>query len=214
VYVPSRFQETDAAVLDRFIDGQQFATLVSYDGERPVASHLLLELEVGKGGQRFLNGHMARANDQWRTLLSSREALAIFLGPHTYVSPRWYDHVNVPTWNYLSAHVYGTPRIVTDDAELRGMMRRLVARYEAAPGGEAGYAFDTLPAEYAGREMKGLVGFQIAVTRVEAAFKLSQNRGAGDYDTIIGELRKRPDEGSRAVADAMERQRAKLFGAA
>jgi transcriptional regulator len=214
VYVPARFQETDAAIIDRFIDGQQFATLVSFDGERPVASHVLLELEGGEGGQRYLNGHMARANDQWRTFLPAREVLAIFLGPHTYVSPRWYDHVNVPTWNYLAAHVYGTPRIVTDDAELRRMMRRLVGRYESAARAETAYTFDGLPGEYVGREMKGLVGFQIAVTRVEAAFKLSQNRNAGDFDAIIGELRRRPDEGSRAVADAMERQRAKLFGTA
>ena len=216
MYAPERFQESDASVIDRFIDGQQFATLVSYDGERPVASHLLLELEVGQGGQRYLNGHMARANGQWRTLLPGREVLAIFLGPHTYVSPRWYDHVNVPTWNYLAAHVYGTPRVVTDDDELRGMLRRLVGRYEAAEAAAPApvYALDALPADFVGREMKGLVGFQIAVTRVETAFKLSQNRDAADYDTIIRELRQRPDEWSRAVADAMERQRAKLFGAA
>jgi len=215
VYVPARFQETDASVIDRFVDGHQFATLVSYDGERPVASHLLLELQVGEGGQRFLNGHVARANGQWCTLLPGREVLAIFLGPDTYVSPRWYDHVNVPTWNYLAAHVYGTPRVVTDDAELREMLRRLVGRYEAAEQGapNPAYAFDALPAEFVGREMKGLVGFQIAVTRVETAFKLSQNRDAADFDTIIRKLRQRADDGSRAVADAMERQRAKLFGA-
>src|SRR6266511_2313916 len=100
-----------------------------YDGEKPIASHLPLEISEDKHDGLILYGHMSRANPQWKTF-SDSEALVIFQGAHTYISPRWYNHVNVPTWNYMNVHVYGKPRLVEGD-ELYALMSRLVQRHEA-----------------------------------------------------------------------------------
>lgn len=212
MYIPGKYRELDPATIEQFIQANDFATLVSYDGQRPVATHLLVALQPGVGDTRYLNGHMARANPQWKTLHPDQEVLTIFAGPHTYISPRWYDHVNVPTWNYLMAHVYGKPRLITDPTELYAMLKRLVDKYEAGSGATPVYTLDTLPADFVEREFKALVAFQIEVTRIEASAKLSQNRNARDYANVIAELHQRPDENSQAVADAMAQRQAKLFG--
>jgi transcriptional regulator len=174
---------------------------------------LILEFQHGEGDSIHINGHMAVANKQWRTFNPEQEVLAIFSGPHTYISPRWYDHVNVPTWNYLSIHVYGYPSLITDHAELHAMLSRLVDKYEANSGAIPTYRLETLPEDFVEREMNAIVGFQMQVTRLEASFKLSQNRNEQDYDNIITELNRRTDDNSLAVARAMQKKRSKLFGA-
>jgi transcriptional regulator len=128
--------------------------------------------------------------------------LVIFQGPHTYISPTWYNHVNVPTWNYQAVHVYGSPRIVTGD-EYYAMLSRLIARHE----GGTSYRMEDLLQDFAEKQMNGTVGFQIAVTRIEANYKLSQNRDDEDYHNIISHLHEREDEMSHAVAEAMKKQR-------
>ena len=110
-----------------FLRQNEFATLVAYDGQRPAASHLLMEI-VEQGGNVLVNGHMSKANPLWKTFGQNPEVLVIFHGPHTYISPTWYNHVNVPTWNYQAVHLYGRPRAVTDLAELHAMLSRLVAK--------------------------------------------------------------------------------------
>ena len=203
MYVPGHFRVTDQAQLDAFIRQHDFATLVSWDGERPVASHLLLEFERRSDGSAVVLGHMSRANPQWKSFDAGRDVLAIFSGPHTYVSAGWYDHVNVPTWNYLAAHVYGVARIVTDTGELAAMLKRLVDRHESAGGATPPYRMEDLPEGYVEKELRGIAGFAIAVTRIEAAFKLSQNRNARDHANVAAELDKRGDENSAAIARAM-----------
>src|SRR5262249_12620539 len=125
MYIPRRYQVTDSETVEAFLATNDFATLISDDGRQPIATHLLLALEHRPDGAFVLKGHMARANPQWRTFDPKREVLAIFSGPHTYISPRWYNHVNVPTWNYMAAHVYGRPRVISDDGELRVLLRNL-----------------------------------------------------------------------------------------
>ena len=112
-----------------FFDKMNLPRLVTYDGEKPTASHLLMEV-VEDGERLFVNGHMSKANPLWKTFEKNPEVLVIFQGPHTYISPTWYNHVNVPTWNYQAVHVYGSPRIVTDHEEYKSMLSRLVARHE------------------------------------------------------------------------------------
>jgi len=213
MYIPEIYRELDQDTIEQFIRSNDFATLISLDGERSVASHLMLEFQHGEGDTAFINGHMARANTQWCTFDSAQEVLAIFLGPHTYISPRWYDHVNVPTWDYQSVHVYGKPRIISDPAELQAMLARLVDRHEANSGATPSYLLEALPEDFVEREMKAIVGFQLQVTHIEANFKLSQNRNEHDYDNIISELNSRSDDNSRAVAQAMQKKRSRLFGA-
>ncbi len=203
MYVPGHFRETDQSQLDAFIRQHDFATLVGWDGERPAASHLLLELVRAADGTAWLCGHMARANPQWRSFASGREVLAIFTGPHSYVSAGWYGHANVPTWNYLAAHVYGVPELITDAETLRAMLKRLVDTHEAAGGATPPYRLEALPDGHLGEALEGVAAFRIRVTRIEAGFKLSQNRNPRDYDAVIAALEQRGDENSVAIARAM-----------
>jgi transcriptional regulator len=201
MYIPKLYREEDRQKILEFINQNNFAVLVTYDGEKPIASHLPLEISEDKHDGLILYGHMSRANPQWKTF-SESEALVIFQGAHTYISPRWYNHVNVPTWNYMNVHVYGKPRLVEGD-ELYAMMSRLVQRHEA----QSNYRLENLPQDFVQKEVKGIVGLALAVTRLEASYKLSQNRNDEDYRNIIIELEKRTDASSHAVADAMKRYR-------
>jgi len=214
MYIPSRYKELDPEIIEQFLGANDFATLVSFDGQRPIATHLLLDFQRREDGSLVLNGHLARANQQWHSFEAGHEVLAIFSGPHTYISPRWYNHVNVPTWNYMAVHVYGTPRVITDRAELFALLSRLVDKHEGHSGVAAAgaYRMESLPADFAARQMQAIVGFQIEIARMEASFKLSQNRDQESYDNVVAELYRRDDDNSLAVADEMRRRRASLFG--
>jgi len=212
MYIPRRYQVTDPDEIAAFLAANDFAALVSFDGQRPIATHLLLALEQQEGGGLVLNGHMARANPQWRSFNPEQEVLAIFSGPHSYISPRWYNHVNVPTWNYMTAHVYGRARVISDETEQRELLRRLIDKHEAGSGAVPPYTLDSLPEDFLQQQMKAIVAFQIEVTQIEAAYKLSQNRDVESYDNVVRELYQRADENSHAVADEMRRGRERLFG--
>ncbi len=207
MYTPPRFRETDEAYVIDFIEKNSFAVLVSSDAEgRPVATHIPIDVHRDEAGGAYLLGHMARANPQWRTLSPEREVLAIFLGPHAYVSPRWYDHPNVPTWNYVAVHVYGRPTLLTRPEELLSLVRGQVEKHEADP--ERRYRVDALPPELLESELRGIVGFRIAITRIEANSKLSQNRDDRNYRNVIEKLEERGDPGALGVAEQMRRRRA------
>ncbi len=211
MYIPRRYEELDSKTIEAFIRANDFAALVSFDGERPIASHLLLDLTGREDGGLVLNGHMARANPQWRSFKTDQDVLAIFSGPHTYISPRWYNHTNVPTWNYMAVHVSGKPRIITEHDELFTLLKRLVDKHEAGAGAVPEYRLETLPEDFVAQQMKAIVGFQIEVARIEASFKLSQNRDEHSYDNVISELNQRQDDSSRAVAGEMKARRGRLF---
>ena len=202
MYTPKLYREEDRVKILEFLRQNEFATLVAYDGEKPTASHLLMEV-VEDGEQLFVNGHMSKVNPLWKTLENNPEVLVIFQGPHTYISPTWYNHVNVPTWNYQAVHVYGSPRIISERDETYALLSRLVSRHE----GGTKYRLETLPRDFVEREMKGIVAFQIEVARIEANYKLSQNRDDEDYHNIVSHLEAREDEISHGVAQAMKNQR-------
>jgi len=202
MYISKLYREEDRGKILEFLKQNEFATLVAYDGEKPTASHLLLEV-IEDGEKLFVNGHMSKANPLWKTFEKNLEVLVIFQGPHTYISPTWYNHVNVPTWNYQAVHLYGSPRVVTDHAEAYSLLSKLIERHEA----ESQYKLETLPQDFVEKEMKGIVAFQIAVTRIEANYKLSQNRGDEDYHNIVSRLEEREDEMSHGVAVAMKAKR-------
>ena len=201
MYISKLYREEDRAKILEFLKQNEFATLVTYDGEKPIASHLLFEV-TEDGESLFLNGHMSRANPLWKTFEKNPEMLVIFQGSHTYISPTWYNHINVPTWNYQAVHLYGSPRIVSGE-EYRAMLSRLISRHE----GGTSYRMESLPPDFVEKQMNGTVGFQIKVTRIEANYKLSQNRDDKDYHNIIERLSERDDEMSHGVAEAMKQQR-------
>lgn len=202
MYVPKLYSVTDDAVIDDFIRQNNFAVVVSADENGvPLATHLPLELSVPETGERRLAGHFAKANAHWRTLTPEKTVLVIFSGPHTYISPRWYDQPNVPTWNYMTVHAYGHARLIEDEAEALAHLTRMVSQHEAQPGT---YKLEEQPPSVLQQRL-GVTVFEITVTRVEAKFKLSQNRNAGDYAYIIAQLKLREDALSHQVAEAMER---------
>src|SRR5206468_2683175 len=133
-----------------------------------------------------LLSHMARANDQWQDFARGAEALVIFQGHHTYISPSWYEiHPSVPTWNYMVVHAYGTPRLITDDDRIRAALRELVATHESAF--DEPWPMD-LPDDYLRKMLRGIVAFEIPITRLEGKFKLSQNRSERDRQLVIAAL--------------------------
>jgi len=125
MYLPKPFREDDPARLHALIRAHGFATLISERDGEPFASHLPLLLDAERGPRGTLLGHMARANPQWRSFDQGRAALAIFHGPHCYVSPSWYANAPaVPTWNYAAVHAYGRPRVLEDGGEVRALLGR------------------------------------------------------------------------------------------
>ena len=202
MYISKLYREEDRKKILQFLRQNEFVTLVAYDGEKPVASHLLVEV-VEQGEKLLLHGHMSKANSLWKTFETNPEVLVIFQGPHTYISPIWYNHVNVPTWNYQSVHVYGKPRLIDDHNEAYSVLKSLIDRHES----DQHYKLETLPQDFVDKEMKGIVVFQIEATRLEANYKLSQNRNDEDYWNIVSHLAQREDELSHGVAEAMKRQR-------
>ena len=203
MYVSHFYREEDLKRVADFVREHDFATLVLSQDGVPVASHLLMDFDTSPDGTWLVNGHMARANKLWRAFDPAQEVLLIFGGPNTYISPTWYNHLNVPTWNYIAVHLYGAPRVIASGPELEEILARLIKRYET----QSDYRMETLPADFREKEMRGIVGFQVKVTRVEANFKLSQNRNDEDHASVIQQLEARGDEQSLAIANEMKKNR-------
>jgi transcriptional regulator len=201
MYIPSAFHVEDPARLAAFIRNQSFATLVTVDAGTPFASHLPMLFYAQAGPRGTLVSHMARANPQWRHFASGAEVLAIFHGPHGYISPAWYETAPaVPTWNYAAVHAYGVPVLITEQERIVDLLHELVATYESAF--ERPWSGD-LPEEFRDKLIHGIVAFEIPVTRLEGKFKLSQNRPSADVDGVIEALSRSNDPESHALARLM-----------
>ena len=201
VYLPPVFTETRPEVLTAHMERYDFALLVTHGPNGMMASHIPV-LTERRDGRLHLLGHLARPNPQVTDLSRGGEALAIFGGPHAYVSPRWYASAPaVPTWNYADVHAYGTATAIDDAEWLRGFLHRLAQRHEA--GSERPWRMEDQPAAYMNAMLKGIVGFDIAVTRLEGKFKLSQNRPAADRPRIIAALEETGAAEGVAVAQLM-----------
>jgi transcriptional regulator len=204
MYIPKAFRVSDNLALDAFITHHSFATLVSTVDGRLFATHLPLLLDRPPSSPGVLLGHVARANPHWRVFDGKQEALAVFHGPHAYISPSWYTtSPAVPTWNYSAVHVYGVPHIVADDVRLADLVDRLVAFYEAGmPAPWSGI----LPADFKANLLKAIVGFTMEITRVEGKFKLGQNRSLGDQLGVVRHLEASTDPVAQALGELTKRQ--------
>lgn len=182
MYVPAVFAEKNLETLYALIADHGFATLVSNTADGMVATHLPIMLDRARGPQGTLLAHLARANPHAKAL-DGADVLAIFVGPHGYISPSWYgQHPAVPTWNYAAVHVYGRARVIDDAARLEDMVRTLVRQYET--GRAQPWSADSLPADYMHGMMRGIVGIEIEIARLEGKLKLSQNRNAADRKAV------------------------------
>ncbi|HEX9533905.1 MAG TPA: FMN-binding negative transcriptional regulator [Stellaceae bacterium] len=201
VYLPPAFTEARAEILVEHIERYDFGLLVSHGSAGLVASHIPFLIERD-GGRLHLQGHLARPNPQVADLARGGEVLAIFHGPHAYVSPNWYaSGPSVPTWNYVDVHAYGTVQLVEDDYWLRRFLVRLSERHEAR--NPQAWRMQGLPDGYVETMLKGIIGLDIAVTRLEGKYKLSQNRPATDRPGVIAALEAQSDHDARAVAKLM-----------
>jgi len=201
IYTPPTFVAPVGPVISRLIRDYAFATLITPGGAESFISHLPLEFRDTPGPHGTLLGHMARANPHWQHF-GDGGSIAIFQGPHAYVSPSWYAEpaAAVPTWNYAVAHVHGAAELMTE-AETRALLDELVGRYEA---GRAKPWRLQLEGRSLEAMLRAIVGFRLTVDRIDAKFKLSQNRSADDRERVIAALRgeNRPD--GVATADWMD----------
>jgi transcriptional regulator len=204
VYLPPHFTETREDVLLAHVERHDFALLVTQGTKGAgglIASQVPFLIER-REGKLYLLGHLARPNPQCVDLAAGGEALAVFHGPHAYISPTWYQAgPAVPTWNYASVHAYGTVHAISDKDWLADLLRRLSERHEAREA--VPWRMQDQPENSLDGMMNGIVGFEIAVSRLEGKFKLSQNRPAGDRPRIIAALEARDDADSHGVARLM-----------
>src|SRR5712692_2294121 len=199
MYIPKAFREDDISRLHTFMEAYSFATLVTQHESIPFATHLPFLLDAERGPNGILLAHMARANPQWHDFASAQEVLVIFQGPHTYISPSWYEvELSVPTWNYAVVHAYGLPHLIEDGEELYKLLKTLIQTHEAHF--EKPWSFQ-LSEDYLQKMMRGIVGFEIEITRLEGKFKLSQNRTATERENVIAALQESTN--TAALAELM-----------
>ena len=185
MYTPESFKIVDETEIDAFLQKHDFATVVSSTAGGLLATHV--PVVVRREGHRVvIAGHVARANSHWEAMTGLVDAIVIFQGPHHYVSPTWYaESPAVPTWNYAAVHAHGRPKARQDREFVEDILAELVARYEsnrAAP-----WRIEDLPAAYHDRLVSAIVGFEMQAVKVEAKFKLGQNRSFEDRaGTIAG----------------------------
>jgi transcriptional regulator len=205
MYIPAQFAADEEAVR-HLLHHAGAADLITVTEQGLCASMLPLVYDPDAGPHGTLLGHLARNNEQWR-LPAQGEALVIVRGPDAYITPSWYasktEHGRVvPTWNYITAHVYGELQVHDDPVWLDAQVRRLTAQHEA--GRAEPWSVDDAPAAYVAGQLRAIVGLEIRIARVQAKFKLSQNRPAADIDGVVEGLR---EGGDTRSADAVEAHR-------
>ncbi|WP_175991483.1 FMN-binding negative transcriptional regulator [Bacillus sp. Marseille-Q1617] len=199
MYIPPQFKITDESIAYDIIKEHGFATLISQQNGMPAATHLPLLLNEDN---TCLYGHFARPNPQWKEIEDS-SALAIFHGPHCYISPSWYEtNQTVPTWNYVTVHVYGNVELVDDEDEVMKSLQDLVMKYEAP---DSPYKLEDVDSKYLAGMSKGIQGFRLHITKIEGKAKLSQNHSAHRQERVIQALERIPHENEQEIARLMKR---------
>ncbi len=199
MYIPPHYNNDDIEEIKSFLRNNSFGILINIVDDKPWGTHIPLELETDGQGKDILVGHIAKANPQWQNFTDKSEVLCIFNGPHAYVSSSWYKEEEVPTWNYIAVHVYGSLKVLTEEETMESM-HRLVDKYEKdskQPISLKNLSPKTL------RQVKGVVGFKIQISDIQATYKLSQTR-LDDHHKIISELEERPDSGSKRIVGYMK----------
>ncbi len=200
MYIPTTFLEKDQGKLHGLIEAYSFGLLVSTHCGEPFATHLPFLLERNAGPHGCLVGHFAKANPQWHDM-DSQQVLAVFSGPHTYVSPTWYESENVvPTWNYVAVHAYGTVRLVHDLDGLTEILKEMVATYERSMPNP--WSTDT-STDYFQKMVRAVVGFRIEITRLEGKWKLNQNHPQERREKVIHVLEQSQNPDAREIAQLM-----------
>jgi len=198
MYIPEHFAMKDVTVAYQVIQDNSFATLFSTHNGTPFATHLPLMLNQEK---TYLYGHFARPNPQWKDI-QNQTVLTVFHGPHCYISPSWYETTKaVPTWNYVTVHVYGKVELVDDEHELMSSLNDLVLKYEAP---DSPYRLQDVDAEFLMGMSKGVQGFKIKIERIEGKAKVSQNHSVHRKELVIKQLEQIPFPDEQQIASLMK----------
>lgn len=203
MYVPAHFDEPRIELLHRLIRERPLGTLVTLAGDGLNANHIPFEIDIEPAPFGTLRGHVARANPVWRNFSSAVEALVIFHGAQTYISPSWYPTKQatgevVPTYNYLVTHGYGQMKIIHEREWLRALVTRLTNRFEAERA--VPWHVTDAPPAFIDKQLGAIVGIEIALTKLIGKWKVSQNRPATDRDGVVKGLNERDDADSLAIA--------------
>ncbi len=202
MYIPEHFHVREHSDAIRFMQANPFAILISDADGEPFATHVPVAVHEA-GEQVVIRGHVAKANPHWRHLEQKPSCLIIFHGPHAYVSPSNYTTREVvPTWNYGAVHVYGNARTFSAPQDLLPMLHHLIGTFEAAYADQ----WAELSQTYRERMLSHIVGFEITATRIEAKFKLSQNRTRKEQANVITSLGASSDTAISGVAQLMQEQ--------
>lgn len=202
MYIPHHYKNENISEVKDFLAQNSFGILVSTLDGKPWATHIPLELDVNRHGKDVLMGHIAKANPQWENFNGNPDVLCIFNGPHSYVSSSWYQEEEVPTWNYIAVHIYGKLHLIEGD-DLVQHLKKLVDKYENVS--EKPVRIETL-SKNTMNQIRGVVGFQIEINEIQAAYKLSQGR-EHDHQKIIQQLEKIENSGSLAIAREMTKRK-------
>lgn len=210
MYNLPHFKEKDKDTVFQFMRRHPFIFLAGCDAEqKPVATQVPVFIDE-KEGKLFLTGHMMKQTDHHKAFLQNKNVLAVFTGPHTYVSATWYDDPHqASTWNYMSVHARGIIRFGDENA-LVEILKRLTMHYEN-DNPESTTVFDNLPGEYRSQLMKAIISFEVEVTSIDNVFKLSQNRNEKSYNNIIEKLENQ-DANGKYIAGEMKKRATQLFG--
>jgi transcriptional regulator len=201
MYAPKLNQIDDRAAQLAYMRAYSFATLATAGPAGLTATHLPFVIEDAVG-RTTLFAHMAKANPQWRDFAAGADAMVIFMQPHAYVSPRLYDsRQNVPTWNYVAVHAYGRPVLIEERAAKIALQQELIRQYDA------GYLeqMAELPESYLDAKLAAIVSFSIEVTRIDARFKLSQDKNPAERERIARDLEASGDSVAAETARLMRK---------
>ncbi|HEY6372739.1 MAG TPA: FMN-binding negative transcriptional regulator [Candidatus Sulfotelmatobacter sp.] len=202
MYIPEHFRVHDHSDAVAFMRANPFAILISATDDGPFATHLPVFV-ASTAENLILRGHVAKANPHWRHLEQNPTCMTIFHGAHAYVSASNYvTRENVPTWNYGAVHVYGNARIFASPEDLQGVLHQLIGTFEPAYADQ----WATFSEAYRERMLSHIVGIEIAVTKIEAKFKLSQNRTKEEQANVITSLEKSEDTAISGVSRLMRQQ--------
>ena len=203
------FKEQDAGVVLEFMREHPFVFLSGVTADnKPVATQVAVFIDE-KDGKLFLTGHIMRNNDHHKAFEKNPNVLAVFTGPHVYVSATWYDNPHqASTWNYMSVHAKGTIKF-GDKNDLVAILRRLTLHYENNNTAST-TIFDNLSSEYLEPLLKAIVAFEVELTSVENVFKLSQNRDEKSFGNIIAKLEAQGSDG-QFIAKEMRKRQQQLF---
>lgn len=201
MYTPEIYKNENQEEIKKFLQENSFGILINQTNGKLCATHIPLELEINSEGKEILYGHLSKENPQWNGFIDNDQILAVFSGPHSYISSSWYDHENVPTWNYIAVHVYGKIKIIEGEAVIESL-KKLVDKYEQ--NSKNPIRIEDLSKKTM-MQSRGIVAFEIEITEIQATKKISQNRYQKNHQNIIIELEKVNTNQSIAIANEMKK---------